>query len=186
MSESLRDYMFKDVEDAEAQAGGVAGCFADYQKFRSHALGINRDTAREHGLRVTDLEDDTDLQDAVLSVHHTTLHTFAGRRLRSSRTIWAELSSRAFSRSTSRFRSRLNLSRLQPFHLPDRKMHSSTSRAHRRKVATPPTVKWLPSKETGIFLVSFWRHGFEDASYRQVMPVLYGELDELGKLVFYH
>jgi len=78
VSEWLRDYMFKDDREAEASAQEVAGYFADYQKFRSHSLGISRDTAREHGLRVTDLEDDPDLQDAVLSVHHATLHTFSG------------------------------------------------------------------------------------------------------------
>ena len=82
VSEWLRDYMLKNTDDAEAQAGGVADYFADYQKFRSHSLGISRDTAREHGLRVTDLEDDPDLQDAVLSVHHTTLHTFAGQAVK--------------------------------------------------------------------------------------------------------
>jgi len=82
VSEWLRDYMFKDVGDAEAQAAEVADYFADYQKFRSHSLGISRETAREHGLRVTDLENDHDLQDAVLSIHHTTLHTFAGQAVK--------------------------------------------------------------------------------------------------------
>lgn len=38
---------------------------------------ISRDEARARGIRITDLEADQMLQDAVLSVHHATMHTLA-------------------------------------------------------------------------------------------------------------
>jgi hypothetical protein len=41
-------------------------------------MGIGREAARKKGVAVRDLESDQALQDAVLSVHHATMHTFGG------------------------------------------------------------------------------------------------------------
>lgn len=41
-----------------------------------HSRHISAKKAKEVGLKVTDLEEDDDLQDAVLSIHHCYMHTF--------------------------------------------------------------------------------------------------------------
>lgn len=74
----LRTYMFAGEDDAEQRASDVAEHFADYGRHQSHNLGIDRDEVRAQGINVADLEQDQDLQDAVLSVHHATIHTFGG------------------------------------------------------------------------------------------------------------
>jgi hypothetical protein len=74
----LAEYMFRDDPRRSAKARRAADYFADYSKHRSHAMGVGREEARRRGLRVVDLESDQALQDAVLSVHHATVHTFQG------------------------------------------------------------------------------------------------------------
>jgi hypothetical protein len=51
--------------------------FASYESHKSHGAGIAREEARTKGVKVVDLESDQAIQDAVLSVHHATMHTFA-------------------------------------------------------------------------------------------------------------
>lgn len=75
--EWLREYMFRGYADAAEKAKRVADYFADYGAHQSHSLGIDRDQARSVDVQVTNLEDDQPLQDAVLSVHHAALLTFA-------------------------------------------------------------------------------------------------------------
>ncbi len=74
----LRDYMFSGESDAGAKASRVATYFADYDEFLSHARPVDFQKARELGLNVLALEEEHKLQDAVLSVHHATMHTFSG------------------------------------------------------------------------------------------------------------
>jgi hypothetical protein len=78
VEEWLAEYMFAGLKTGGAKARKVAGFFGDHHIHQSHSLGIDRDLARQKGLYVDDLEDDPALQDAVLSVHHATFHTFAG------------------------------------------------------------------------------------------------------------
>lgn len=78
VTEWVEKYMFAGKRGSKAKAERVAGYFADYQTHQSHSLGIDRDQARSVGVRVIDLEKDQALQDAVLSVYHATVHTFAG------------------------------------------------------------------------------------------------------------
>jgi hypothetical protein len=70
--------MFNGRRDAGRKAANVARYFASYTIHRSHSIGIDRDQGRSRGVNILDLEADQRLQDAVLSVHHATLHTFAG------------------------------------------------------------------------------------------------------------
>ena len=72
----LKRYMFAQNQDRDRKADSIAEWFADYESFHSHARRVGRDQAREVGLIVEDLEDDNAIQDAVLSVHHATMHTF--------------------------------------------------------------------------------------------------------------
>ena len=52
--------------------------FADYKSFHSHGRRVGPNDARNVGLVVHRLEDDPALQDAMLSVHHATVHTHSG------------------------------------------------------------------------------------------------------------
>ena len=74
----LERYMLSGDEDAAGKAKRIAAWFADYESFRSHGRRVGRQQARDNGVRVVDLEDDDQLQDVVLSVHHATMHTFSG------------------------------------------------------------------------------------------------------------
>jgi hypothetical protein len=76
--EWLERYMFAGAADAATKAEAVAGYFANYEIHQSHALGIDREQARAQGVMIEDLETSQVLQDAVLSVHHATMHTLQG------------------------------------------------------------------------------------------------------------
>ena len=76
VAEWLEQYMFGSAQDARARAKHVAEYFADFDEHRSHDMGIARDSALAQGVAIGDPEDDNELQDAVLSVHHTVMHTF--------------------------------------------------------------------------------------------------------------
>jgi hypothetical protein len=76
--EWLQKYMFAEWPDADKKAEATAGWFANYEIHQSHSLGIDREQARSQGVRIDDLETDQALQDAVLSVHHATMHTLQG------------------------------------------------------------------------------------------------------------
>lgn len=78
VKEWLEHHMFGGDNEAPTKAAAVADYFGDYTIHRSHSLGIFRDVALSKGVKVASLEDDPTLQDLVLSVHHATMHTFAG------------------------------------------------------------------------------------------------------------
>lgn len=73
----LKQYMFADDKEQEAKATAIADWFADYESFYAHGRRVSPDDAIAKGLKVIWLESDHKLQDAVLSVHHATAHTFA-------------------------------------------------------------------------------------------------------------
>lgn len=58
------------------KAEKIAAHLANHENFMSHMRFIDRNKARELGLRIEDLEADQSLQDLVLSVFHATSHTF--------------------------------------------------------------------------------------------------------------
>ena len=72
VAEWLASFMLKGNVSA---AQGVAEWLSDDRVHLSHSRAITRDQLRERGLNVVDLEDDQELQDAVLSVHHSVMHT---------------------------------------------------------------------------------------------------------------
>ena len=74
----LERYMMAGQTEAQEKSREIANWFADFEGFGSHGRRVGRDQARERGIKVIDLEDDHDFQDAVLSVHHATMHTFSG------------------------------------------------------------------------------------------------------------
>jgi hypothetical protein len=75
--EWLEAYMLRNDADKAAKSQSIATFFADPTIHQSHNLGIHRERAIKEGVVVDALEDDQRLQDAILSVHHATLHTFS-------------------------------------------------------------------------------------------------------------
>lgn len=75
---SLAKYMFAQDGDRDEKAGKAAAWFANFAEFRSHGRRVSRDDARAQGIKVTDLEQDDELQDAILSVYHALQHTLSG------------------------------------------------------------------------------------------------------------
>jgi hypothetical protein len=74
----LLEGMFADLESgSEEAADKVLAELGDPQFSKSHARHISLDRAREIGLNVTALEDDQELQEAVLTVHHACVLTLA-------------------------------------------------------------------------------------------------------------
>ena len=73
VAEQLAAHM---LHDDPNRAKAVAAWFADFSKFKSHSRPVTIKDVIDQGLPVTRLEDDQELQDLVLSVHHTVRHTF--------------------------------------------------------------------------------------------------------------
>ena len=67
----LKQYMLKEDKSADEKAKTAAEWFANYDHFRSHGRRVSLDDVQKLGLKGVALEDDGDLQDAVLSVHHS-------------------------------------------------------------------------------------------------------------------
>lgn len=86
--------MFAGHDDPEADAEATAKHFGDTGQHLSHGRRIDRDEARGHGVVVEDLEDDQDLQEAVLTLYHLTTIIFekspATKLLRSSSGLWVK------------------------------------------------------------------------------------------------
>jgi hypothetical protein len=73
----LEKYMFAGRDDAAEKAATVTAYLSDYKQFMSHGRRVDRDSLRQLGVKVIDLEADQDLQDRVLSVYHAVSHTMA-------------------------------------------------------------------------------------------------------------
>ncbi len=77
VTEWLSKWMFGSEADALGKATGIAEWLADHKEFKDHGRPVSRDEALAHGLKIELLEDDQNIQDAVLSSFHATSHTFA-------------------------------------------------------------------------------------------------------------
>src|SRR5207249_11132234 len=67
--------MFLGDSDAGSKADKVISELGDHALTKSHARHISIKRAMDVGLKVTALEDDDDLQEAVLTVHHACIQT---------------------------------------------------------------------------------------------------------------
>ncbi len=68
--------MFKGHDSAVKTGERIAEWLADDNVHLSHSRAIVRDDLVQEGVKRGSLEEDQDLQDAVLSVHHSYIHTF--------------------------------------------------------------------------------------------------------------
>lgn len=78
VTEWLETGMFENDPDARKKADRIVNALGDHQRTKQHDRHICAKEAREIGLKVRDLEDDDNLQDALLSVHHAYMLTFSG------------------------------------------------------------------------------------------------------------
>ncbi|MFA5126984.1 MAG: ATP-dependent Clp protease proteolytic subunit [Patescibacteria group bacterium] len=71
----LRDRMFKGQADANEKVKKIIDELTDHSISLSHSRHLSFKKCSELGFMVDDLESDSKLQDAVLSVHHSFIHT---------------------------------------------------------------------------------------------------------------
>ena len=70
--------MFAGEPDANQKASDICAALNNHSSTFAHARHIHSDKASQIGLKVTAMEDDQDLQDIVLTIHHSFMHTFGG------------------------------------------------------------------------------------------------------------
>ncbi|MBA7500833.1 hypothetical protein ES704_03594 [subsurface metagenome] len=78
VTQYLSEYMFKDEDNGVDKAKDIANKLADHRIFKSHNRHISRKQVKDFGLKITNLEEDKDFEDLVMSVFHATTHTFNG------------------------------------------------------------------------------------------------------------
>lgn len=72
----LTECMFNGDENAQAKAESIVTTLGSHAVTRMHARHIHRREAQACGLKVLRLEEDPQLQDLVLSIHHAAMITF--------------------------------------------------------------------------------------------------------------
>jgi hypothetical protein len=77
-AEWLKSGMLKGEPKAAQKAAGIVRELGSHALTKSHARHLSVSRCEEIGLRITSLESDQMLQDAVLSVHHACILTLAG------------------------------------------------------------------------------------------------------------
>jgi ClpP class serine protease len=77
VKEWLLDNMLSEKEDRDAIADNIINELGDHALNKSHARHLPITRCREIGLKVIQLEKDKVLQDLVLSIHHSTIHTLS-------------------------------------------------------------------------------------------------------------
>jgi hypothetical protein len=76
----LSNYMFRNESDRDERSKRIAKWLGNAQEHKTHARPLNADQAEAHGLKIQRLESDQAFQEAVLSVFHATMVTFAVTR----------------------------------------------------------------------------------------------------------
>lgn len=73
----LCNNMFADEADRAVVADKIVGYLGDHSTTASHSRHLSISKCQEIGLKIERLEDDPKLQDLVLTVHHSYMHTFS-------------------------------------------------------------------------------------------------------------
>lgn len=77
----LQDCMFKDKENPQATAENVVEILSSHTETKSHSRHLSNKRCKDIGLKIIDLEDDKELQDLVLSVHHSCMLTLENQNI---------------------------------------------------------------------------------------------------------
>jgi hypothetical protein len=75
VTECLKNGMFENDPDSSNKIKKILDELGDHALTKSHARHLSLDKCKSMGLHVKSLEEDPKLQDAVLSVHHSCIHT---------------------------------------------------------------------------------------------------------------
>ena len=75
--EWLKMGMFKDISDADQSIEKIVKELSDHAYTKSHDRHLSIERCKEIGLKVSELEKNQELQDAVLSLHHACMLTFS-------------------------------------------------------------------------------------------------------------
>ena len=75
VTEWLRTGMFAEYQNAQERIPEIVKNLSDHALTKAHNRHLSATTCRELGLKITLMEDEPGLQDAVLSVHHMCIHT---------------------------------------------------------------------------------------------------------------
>ena len=71
--------MFEGMSDKEEKAKKVVQELSNHEEMKAHNRHIAIDKCKEIGLNIIDLEEQpNDLQDTILSIHHSFMNTFSG------------------------------------------------------------------------------------------------------------
>ena len=73
----LEGEMFSNITNKEARVDKILEFLNNNEYTKIHSRHIDNEKAKEIGLKITNLEKDDKLQDAVLSIHHCYMHTFS-------------------------------------------------------------------------------------------------------------
>ena len=74
--EQLRDVMFKGEPKATEKAIKIVRWLSSKKQHASHAQHVHADACKKNGLKIEMIEDDDELQDLILTVHHCYMHAF--------------------------------------------------------------------------------------------------------------
>lgn len=77
VSNWLRLNMFSEEVDPHEKIGCILEELNNHDQTKTHSRHIHMNQAKEMGLKITELEDDSDLQDLILTIHHAYIHTFS-------------------------------------------------------------------------------------------------------------
>jgi ATP-dependent protease ClpP protease subunit len=75
VKEWLLSGMLTGVDNADEKANIIIEELGNHSLNKSHARHLSADKCNSIGLKITKLENDSKIQDAVLSIHHTCIHT---------------------------------------------------------------------------------------------------------------
>jgi hypothetical protein len=71
VSAAMQQYMLKDDPESATRAAKIAAWFNDHTTHRSHGKPLRFDEVKDHGVSVSLIEDDPELQDSILSAWHS-------------------------------------------------------------------------------------------------------------------
>jgi len=78
LSNQLSQCMFRELPNKEEVIRDIVKFLGDHQKTKSHSRHIHARELLEKGLNIIMLEDEPALQDIVMTIHHTCMHTIQG------------------------------------------------------------------------------------------------------------
>ena len=74
---NLSNVMFKGDKKSSEKAERIVSYLTAYKERKTHGRHVNIDECKNIGLKIDDLEADQNLQDLVLTIHHSYMHTLA-------------------------------------------------------------------------------------------------------------